>query len=676
MSVQVNWSRAAALTLFCLHVSAQPPANNARPRPKIGVALAGGGALGLAHIGVLEWLEDHRIPVDYIAGTSMGGLIGGAYATGMRPAEISEFVSRIDWHEVLRGQAAFGDLAYRRKEDLRAFPNSLQFGLRHGLTIPGGLNAGQDITFLLDRMALPYSLLKSFDDLPIPFRCVGTDLTTGQPHVFKEGALGQALRSTMSLPAIFTPVKNGATIYADGGLVDNLPVDIVKAMGADIVIAVALSPTAFDPDTSQSMFSIMNRSISVMISANELRSMQMADVLISVDLSGYVSTDYKGAAKIIPRGYQAAEQKAKLLSRLALDEPAWREYIAQREAKRIHTVPEPEFVDVNGVPPPVAHDIEKDLAPLAGKPLDIDRLEHDINIISGTGRFSSFSYVMGEKDDKSGLVVEGNEKEYGPPFLDLGLVVAPRAYMSNVPLDIYDRTTPVANYRVRQFGGGLDLGYAFDRSSELRFGYDIAELRTSLWIGAPTLPTPAGRLGSSSIRYNLDRLDSPLVARRGEIVSARVQWNDAVPGAPHGFPLSELYFGIVRPVSKPASVFLQGYGGTTFGYDNTGLPQFFLGGVGRFNAYGTNELRTDQYFLFRLGYEHELFQLPPLLGNKAYATAAYEVGKAYFVSNEPVLPTDVAVGLVFETFVGPLGVGGSVGNTGHQKWYFSVGRIF
>ena len=650
----------------------------------------------------------------------------------MRPPEINDLVSNIDWNEVLSGQGLFSDLAYRRKEDLRAYPNSLQFGLRHGLTVPGGLNAGQSITFLFDRIGLPYSLLNSFDDLPIPFRCVGTDLVTGQPHVFKEGPLGQALRSTMSLPAVFTPVNNGTTVYADGGLLDNLPVDVVKAMGADIVIAVVLNSTKFDMGSSQSMFSIMGRSISVMISANELRSMQMADLVLSVDLSGYTSADYGAAAGIIPRGYQTAEQKSQLLSRLSVDESTWHDYLAQRDAKRIHTPPAPQFVDVNGIPPPIAHDLEKDLATFTGKPLDTNRLEQKINAISGTGRFSSFSYAMEEKNSKSGLVIQGNEKDYGPPFLNLGInvdgseydnvlftakaritamdvggfgsewrtdvsvgstwgiaseyykplslttkwFVAPHASMSNSPLDFYDYTDAIASYRVRQIGGGFDVGYSFNRSSQLRLGYEIGDLRTFLRIGAPTLPTPAGRFGTSSIRYNLDRLDSPLVARRGEIVSARLQWNDTVPGAPRGFPLSELYFGIVRPVSKPASVFLQGFGGTTFGHDNTGLPQFFLGGLGRLNAYGTNELRTDQYFLFRLGYEHEVFQLPPLIGRKAYVTCVYEVGKAYMVPNESGLPMDGSVGLVFETLVGPIGVGGSWGDAGHRKWYFGIGRIF
>ena len=149
-------------------------------RPKIGVALEGGGALGLAHIGVLQWLEDHRIPVDFIAGTSMGGLVGGMYAMGMRPSEIRDLVMGIDWSETIAGKTPFQALSYRRKEDRRAFQNNLEFGLKNGFSLPGGLTSGQNVSFLFDREALAYSALKSFDELPIPFRCVGTDLVNGK----------------------------------------------------------------------------------------------------------------------------------------------------------------------------------------------------------------------------------------------------------------------------------------------------------------------------------------------------------------------------------------------------------------------------------------------------------------------------------------------------------------
>src|SRR5882762_3850791 len=200
-----------------------------RPRPKIGVALEGGGALGLAHIGVLKWFEEHRIPVDYVAGTSMGGLVGGFYAAGMNPDELKTLIEGLDWRKILGDRPLYEDLSFRRKEDQRAYPNSLIFGLRHGLSVPAGLNAGHQIGLLtvvgkshaidqqsdlnaghqigllIDRVALPYYGLPTFDELPVPFRCVATDLVSGKPYVFKDGSLAVALRATMSIPGAFSP---------------------------------------------------------------------------------------------------------------------------------------------------------------------------------------------------------------------------------------------------------------------------------------------------------------------------------------------------------------------------------------------------------------------------------------------------------------------------------------
>src|SRR5271165_2031422 len=200
-----------ATALLCLASTSgltqeAPAAGN---KPKLGIVLEGGGALGLAHIGVLQWMAENRIPVSYVAGTSMGGLVGGIYATGRSPAEVKEITNGINWDEVLRGQTPFQDLSFRRKQDAHEVPNTLEFGLRKGLQFPGGFNSGQQVSLILDRVSLPYSELKSFNDLPIPFACVATDLVSGKPHVFRSGPLSLALRSTMSLPGIFTPVRDG-----------------------------------------------------------------------------------------------------------------------------------------------------------------------------------------------------------------------------------------------------------------------------------------------------------------------------------------------------------------------------------------------------------------------------------------------------------------------------------
>src|SRR5215472_2048452 len=287
-------------------------------RPKIGVALEGGGAMGLAHIGVLKWFEEHHIPVDYVAGTSMGGLVGGFYATGMTPDEMRSLISGVDWRKILGDRTPYEDLAYRRKEDQRAYPNSLIFGLRKGLSAPAGLIPGHQIALLIDRVTLPYYGLASFDDMPVPFRCVATDLVSGKAHVFQDGPLPVALRSTMSIPGAFSPVREGKAVYVDGGLLDNLPTDVVRQMGAEIVIAVHLDSAPVEAKDIRSVFNVLNQSVNTVITEGELRSLAQADAIVSVPLSEFTTVDYTKSGPIMDRGYEAAKAKSRLLEAFAL----------------------------------------------------------------------------------------------------------------------------------------------------------------------------------------------------------------------------------------------------------------------------------------------------------------------------------------------------------------------
>ena len=302
-----------------------PTAGN---RPKIGLVLEGGGALGLAHIGVIQYLEEHRIPVSYVAGTSMGGLVGGVYATGHNATEIRDMVKGINWDEVLSGQVPFQDLSFRRKQDAREFPITREFGLRNGLQFPGGFNAGQQVQLILDRIALPYSEIKSFNDLPIPFACVATDLVTAREHVFRSGPLGLALRSTMSLPGIFSPVRYQGHVFVDGGLLNNFPVNVAKEMGAEFILGIRLEVAPLDPDEPLSSFAVLRRSIYVTVAANENRSKPYADLLVSVPLQKFTAWDYDQADSMIKIGYDAADANAEQLSKLSVDEATWMRYLA------------------------------------------------------------------------------------------------------------------------------------------------------------------------------------------------------------------------------------------------------------------------------------------------------------------------------------------------------------
>ena len=707
-------------------------------RPTIAVVLEGGGALGFAHIGVLQWMEEHHIPVDYVAGTSMGGLVGGAYATGMHPLEVRELVKSIDWDAVLRGSTEYGDLSFRRKQDSREYPNSLEFGLRHGARFPAGFNSGQQVEFILDRIALPYSTVKSFDELPIPFRCIASDLVSRSIHVFKDGSLSQALRSTMSIPGFFMPVKDDGKVYVDGGLLDNLPTDLAKDMGADTIVAVHLEAAPITPGASLSAIATLAQSFSVVTAVNERRGMELADVLIRVDVTKFGATDYSNADKLISQGYEAARQSVSDLLKFAIDGNAWEEYLARREARRIKSVPVPSFIQVNGTTPQRAETIERDLHHDEGRTINEARLEQELTVLTGTGRFSSMAYSIAEVDRRFGLRINALEKEYAPPtvnpivvldgsqynsvlfsvgarltFLDVGKpgaevrsdilagstyrisgeyfrplshsahwFIAPRVSVDSLPLNLYNRNTQLAAYRLSQVNGGVDLGYMFDRFSELRFGYETGWQSYSPTIGNPNvLPSVSGRQSFSRVRYVLDRLDNPIVPKKGVGIASAFDFFDSRPAAQENVPVLQMTMQFFKPLHRLDSVYFRASGGTTFHVAKTGVPPFTLGGPLQLSAYGTNEIFTNQYMLFQLGYLRQIGQLPPILGNKVYFSSLYEVARPYKTQNPslngfPDLPMDVAAGMLVETLFGPVYIGGSWGDSGHRKIFFKLGRVF
>jgi NTE family protein len=711
---------------------AEAPPPTASPHPRIGLVLEGGAALGLAHIGVIQWLEEHHIPVSYVAGTSMGGLVGGLYATGHSPEDMQELIEGIDWNQVLKGQTPFADLSYRRKEDERDYPNSLEFGIRKGLRFPEGFNGGHQVGLILDRIALPYAGATSFDELPIPFACVATDLTDSSAHVFRSGSLALALRSTMSLPGIFNPVRSEGHVFVDGGLLDNLPVDVAQQMGADFVIAVNLQTKSLAADEALSSFGVLGRSISTVIAANENRSKKNANILINVPLAAYAAGDYEKGKDIAKAGYAAAEAMSAQLLSLRDGETAWKEHLAAREARK--TKPAiPRFLEVTGTAPPLEAVIRKELAGDVGKPVDANKLDQQLTQLTGVGRFSRLGYHMVEQDGQPGLQVIAEEKQYGPPivrpllildgsqvnnttftmgaritFLDIGgfgseirndisvgtnrgvaseyfhplgvgqhWFVAPQGFASENLLAFYANNTLTAQYQDRLAGGAFDLGYQFGRTSELRVGYEIADRKTTPQIGDKTLlPSAAGRFGTTRLRYSLIDVDNAVIPRNGIDMAFRTQWFDASPGSTSNFPVAEDQLTLFKRLDNPSSILLSAFGGTTFGHDHTGVPQFSLGGPHTLAAYGANEILTNQYYLFRVGYLRQISALPPLLGDKVYFYGAYEAAKAFDVSSISKLPMDGVGAVVVNTIFGPVAIGGSIGDSGHRKFFFELGRLF
>jgi NTE family protein len=707
-------------------------ASTAPPRPKVGLVLEGGGALGLAHIGVIQWLEDHHIPVNYVAGTSMGGLVGGLYATGHSAPEVKALIKTINWDEVLAGQTPYKNYSFRRKQDAAEYPNRLEFGFKKGLQFPEGFNSGQEVMMILDRVALPYSEIKDFNDLPTPFACVSTDLVTNKAYVFRRGSLSLALRSTMSLPGIFDPVRWNGQIFADGGMMDNLPVDVAQSMGAEVTIAVHLETAKMDPKATLSSFGVLGRSMSVVIAANELRSMEKADMLISVPLQKFDSMQYDRAEALIKAGYAAAEAKASLLKTLSVDEPTWQAYLAERASRRL-TAPAPQFVEVAGTNKTLANAIKNDLKDNVGKPVQTAALQEQLLDLKGEGRFSNFSYQMINREGEPGLLITATEKSYSPPivqpllvlggsnfsgvdfsmgaritFLDFGSYrselrndviigsqyginsqyyrpfsatskwfIAPEGFANYLQYPIYRKDVFLAQYRRTSVGGGLEVGYEFGRVAQLSLGYTGAQESLSPKIGdASILPNVSGRFGATTLRFALNEVDNPVIPRTGQYMNLSTSWTDANPGAAHSFPVSE--GGVVKfiKLNQPSSVYFGARGGTTFGNELVGVPLFSLGGPNSFAAYGENELLTDQYYQFQTGYLRKMAKLPVLLGEGLYFNGLFEVGRVFSPPFKSQTPGDGVVALVANTIFGPIEFGGAVGTAGHRRVFFKLGRIF
>jgi NTE family protein len=703
-----------------------------RTRPTIGIALEGGGALGEAHIGVLKWFEDHHIPVDYLAGTSMGGLVGGLYATGKSANQLEDILKAADWSLLLGGDTPYPDLTFRRKEDAREIPNAIEIGLKHGASLPPGLNSGHQVNLLIDRETLPYSTVHSFDDLPIPFRCVSTEIVSGKAYVFENGSLSDAMRATMSIPGVFAPVRRDNQIFVDGGLVDNLPTDVVRKMGADVVIGVHLQLSPASAKEIQSAFGILGRSVELIIAETEIRGMANADLIIKADVAKYTTMQYEKTDELVKLGYEAAEEKSLILKTYALDDNAWAEYLRQKDARIRTKVGIPQFVKLEGITGESALNVQKFLTPLVGKPINQADLEQLLTRLSGIGRYDSITYDIIRQDDKDGLLVRIHEKSYAPPTLrpavsvdgtqtdDVSFTAGARLTFMDVagfrsewrtdfqfgqtysissdlyrpfyPLGkwfvdpfvnasqstflVYKKSNPLANYRFDKVLGGVDLGYAISRFSEIRAGYGIGYNNEDLRLGTPDFASTSGRVGAFQMRYVLDHINQAVIPTRGYYIQTNFSFYDTFPDATEAFPSLSATVQYFQPVHRD-SIFLIGIGGSTLGYRHTGDPQFFLGGIGRLTAYGLNELLGNQYFVGRIGYLREIATLPPFVGRNVYLVGYGEVGKMYGDPfGAPRLSGDGAAGVVADTAFGPIFLGGSVGDTGHRKWFFQLGRVF
>src|SRR6516164_6118376 len=401
----------------------------AQERPRVALALAGGGARGGAHIGVLKVLEELRVPVDCIAGTSMGALVGGGYASGMPAAEIEQFVTHVDWKSVVGG---VGSRQFEPAEQKRfnAASGSVELGLKDGKIIPpSGLIASSRIEDVLRAYVAKARAVADFDRLPIPYRAVATDMLTGKMVVLDQGDIATAMRASMAIPGAFAPVVTDQFVLSDGYVVRNLPIDVARELCGDVVIAVNLAKQNATPGQLVGPASLISRSSDIMMEANELAQLQTLtdrDIRIDVELEGFSSADFERTAEMIPRGEKAARAMAAKLATLSVspaEYTAWRSRVTVKSQNLEVRVADVQIRGLKYVNPEYLRTL---LKVHAGDTVDIAAISRDAARLAVLDDLDSVEYRFEGDPDNPVLVWEPREKQIGPDVLrpSLGIYFA------------------------------------------------------------------------------------------------------------------------------------------------------------------------------------------------------------------------------------------------------------
>jgi NTE family protein len=728
----------AVVVSLVIAVVATPAA--AQERPKVGVAFGGGSARGIAHVGVIRWFEEHHIPIDVAAGTSMGGLIGGSFASGMDAAEIQAMLREINWDEMF-GFSNFAFKNIRRKTDARDYPSHLEFGLKKGIAGPSALNNGQQVDLLITRITAPYYGAPTFDALPTPFRVVAVDLKTATPVIIDRGSLASALRATMSLPGVFPPVEIDGQVLVDGGTMNNIPADVVRAMGGQIVVAVNVGDLEDQEAIKYSVFGVMGASLDAMMRANTKRALAAADIVLNVPVKGYGSLAWRRSDELIEEGYKATEAIKDQLLPHALPAADWEAWVSRRSAARKTTLASPAFVHLVGVKSGDERRMSEVFNAHIGKPLDVTLLEHELKELSGLDRYETIRWQLTtDPSGETGLTIRATEKQNAPPFLMLGVslenttsdqfrlslagrylrfdvlgsgtelrldasvgsdpsiaaalyypiwrstFVVPSAGATTRTYNVIQDDNVVARYGETVSGGGLDVGMNLGRDSDVRLGAFIGRVDANVIVGDPGLPAATGKETRTHLTWRMNTQDRLVQPTRGVAANASLTYTidgpDVTTGADSSTPRSSVDLpqlsgeaNVFKSLGAKNRLFLLGGGGTSFSHHPLPIDQFQLGTPLHLSAYGVGEVRGDHYWLATVGASHEIGRLPDFLGGPVHVGVWLENGDAFDSWNDLSWRTHVSTGLIVDTLIGPMLLGGSAGFDGRWRTYVGIGRL-
>ena len=718
---------------------AVPPASAQAPevkRPRICLVLSGGGARGAAHVGVLKVLDELRVPIDCVAGTSMGSIVGGAFASGITVAEMEQTLGEMSTDRLFEEKPPRRERSIRRKADDFTILFTPEIGFRDGqFLLPKGIVSGVQLETVLRALAKAQGYRK-FDELQIPFRAVATDLVTGKPVVFSQGELANVMRASMSVPGLIDPVEIDGKLLVDGGLTDNLPVNVARAMGADIVIAVNLGTPLMKREELSSIFGVTGQMINILTEQNvqaSLASLKPTDILILPELGDFSAGDFDHLLKTIPIGEAAARKVADRLSKLSLP-PA--EYAALRQRQLavapsdLRPVDEIRFPGLTRVNPAV---LEAEMETRPGQPIDQRTLDRDMQRIYGTDDFEHVNYRIIEETGKRVLSVSAIEKSWGPNYLRFGLglssdfkgdayynllasyrktwlnslgaewrtdlqvgrtsraltefyqpldirqyfFVAPYAEVERRELPIFNNDQRLAIFDLRYERVGLDFGSQFTRYGELRLGVLYGDVRASVDTGPSALEPDPNKVNQGAFRGRLffDQLDNANFPRSGYGGRLEVFNSTTGLGATQNYTKWSLDGQAAHSFGDHTFNLGLRFGGKIGGDPIPGYDQFNWGGFLQQSGYRTGALLGESIQFGRLVYFNRLARFTLIPG--IYAGVSLEAGRVgtpFIPGNQTGTLLSAAAFFGLDSPIGPVYLGYGRTESGFSSFYFYLGR--
>lgn len=702
-------------------------------RPKLGLVLSGGGAMGMAHVGAIQTLEKLGIRPDLVVGTSMGSIVGGLYASGMDGAELEHAVETMNWDLIFDTSPPREGLTYREKQLQAAFPVKASVGVAGTrLRSPDALISDANLLLELRRLVRVRAAVPTFDDLPIPFRAVATDIETGQKVVLGRGELAGAMRASMSVPGVFAPYSLDGRLLVDGGMSDNVPIDVAREMGADVVIVVATQTPMLPADQLRSLGGILGQTVTMLILANErqqLATLKPSDVLISVNTGNLTAADFKRGAEFIAIGKAASEKQLGGLQRIAALRP---EHPAISIDKPPPTI---DYVRVENDSRLSDQILLRRIEPFTGKPMAPDEVGRAMRDIYAMGMFSRVDYRIEEgADGRTGLVVNAVQRPGDANRLRPGVTIAASsesgtefdfsAELRLVQLDSYgsearfvgalgERTLFSAEYfkvldsyqrwfvdvmgvvqkrpikvyndtgfRLGEYDASygvasLALGRQFGTLGEVRIGVDVGSGSASLQEGDLTPRDFDLKVGQLLLVAGADTLDNPYFPSRG--MSGRLQWTVGLEGLGSDTDFQTLRLDSIYAVSSGRQSFnFNISGGDAIQGDLPLVSLFSLGGPFSFPGYSVDELTGESFAVARGMYRYKLTDSSKsVMGVPLYLGATLVVGNVWA---RDAVGDDVRVGanlfLAADTVIGPVFVTAGASDDGRTAVYFFVGKPF